>query len=348
MTDIDIRIEGHAGRITLRRPKALNALTYDMCTAIEAALLDWEGDPAVSLVVIDAEGAKAFCAGGDIAELYATGLAGDFDYGRRFWRDEYRMNALIAGYGKPVVSLMQGFTMGGGVGVGCHASHRIVGESSKIAMPECGIGLVPDVGGSLLLRRAPGALGAYLGMTGARMGPGCAIHAGFADAFVPEADWQTLIARLADTGDIGEVAGAAEPAPHSPLAAIEPAISSVFHARSPAQLVAALADATGDWAEAGRKALGRGSPLSMACALEMQHMLHRDSTLDEALALEYRFTHRAMEHGDFIEGIRAAIIDKDAAPRWPHGAITDVAPEQVAAMLAPLGAEELDPGRRAE
>jgi enoyl-CoA hydratase len=341
MNDIDIRIEGRAGRITLRRPKALNALTYDMCMAVEAALLAWADDPAVSLVVIDAEGPKAFCAGGDIAEMYATGRAGNFDYGRTFWRDEYRMNALIAAYGKPVVALMQGFTMGGGVGLGCHASHRIVGETSKIAMPECAIGLVPDVGGSLLLRRAPGALGAYLGMTGARMGPGCAIHAGFADAFVPEGDWPALVARLADTGDVGEVAGATETAPDSPLAGNGAAISACFDARTPSQVAAALAEAEGDWAEAARKALGRGSPLSMACTLEMQHRLTRDTVLPAALALEYRFTHRSMEHGDFIEGIRATIIDKDNTPHWRHDAITDVPPEAVDAMLAPLGDADL-------
>jgi enoyl-CoA hydratase len=252
------------------------------------------------------------------------------------------MNALLAGYGKPVVTLMQGFVMGGGVGVGCHASHRIVGETTKIAMPECAIGLVPDVGGSLLLRRAPGALGAWLGMTGARMGPGCAIFAGFADTFVPEDAWPDLIARLVDTGDTAAIADTAQPAPDSALPALEPDISAVFHARTPAQLAAALAEAPADWAETARKALGRGSPLSMACALEMQHRLTRDSTLAEALALEYRFVHRAMEQGDFLEGIRAAIIDKDNAPRWPHGALTEVPGETVDAMLAPLGASELD------
>jgi enoyl-CoA hydratase len=136
--------------------------------------------------VIDAAGDKAFCAGGDIAEMYATGTAGDFDYGRRFWADEYRMNAKLFNFPKPVVTFLQGFTMGGGVGVGCHGSHRIVGDSSQIAMPECGIGLVPDVGGSLILARAPGRLGEYLGTTAARMGPGDAIHAGFADYYIPE------------------------------------------------------------------------------------------------------------------------------------------------------------------
>ena len=127
MDDIWIRKEGRAGRITLSRPKALNALTYAMCRQIDAALIGWAGDPDVALVLIDAEGDRAFCAGGDIAEMYATGTAGDFDYGRRFWADEYRMNARLAEFPKPVASFLQGFTMGGGVGVGCHGSHRIVG-----------------------------------------------------------------------------------------------------------------------------------------------------------------------------------------------------------------------------
>lgn len=342
MSDTHIRIDGRAGRITLTRPKALNALTHAMCHDIEAALRAWADDPTVALVIIDAEGPKAFCAGGDIAELYATGTAGDFDYGRRFWRDEYRMNLLLGRYPKPIVALMQGFTMGGGVGLACHASHRIVGESSKIAMPECGIGLVPDVGGSLLLRRAPGTLGAYLGLTGSRMGPGCAIHAGFADTFVPESGWPLLIDRLCATGDAGQVAGAASAPPSSPLADAEADISAAFDARNPAQLAATLAGAQGDWAEAARKAIGRGSPLALACTLEIQHRLTRDSTLAEALALEYRFVHRAMAQGDFLEGIRAAIIDKDNTPRWRHGALTEVPSETVAEMLAPLGAEELE------
>ena len=169
MTDqaeIHIRKEGRAGRITLDRPKALNALTYDMALAIGAALDQWRDDGAVDLVIIDALGDKAFCAGGDIQKLYDTGRAGDFAYGRRFWADEYRLNARIAEYPKPYVALMQGFVMGGGVGISCHGSHRIVCASTRIAMPECGIGLVPDVGGSLLLARAPGRLGEYVGCTG--------------------------------------------------------------------------------------------------------------------------------------------------------------------------------------
>jgi enoyl-CoA hydratase len=169
----------------LNRPAALNALTWEMCTPDRGRAGRLGRDDAVAMLVIDAAGEKAFCAGGDIAEMYATGTAGDFDYGRRFWADEYRMNAKLFNFPKPVATFLQGFTMGGGVGVGCHASHRIVCDTSRIAMPECGIGLVPDVGGSLILARAPGRLGEYLGVTAARMGPGDAIYAGFADYLVP-------------------------------------------------------------------------------------------------------------------------------------------------------------------
>ncbi len=334
MSDIDIRVRGHAGRITLKRPKALNALTYDMLRAIEAAVDAWRADTAVALVVIDAEGDKAFCAGGDIADLYRTGMAGDFAYGQQFWRDEYRLNAKLAGYSKPIVSFLQGFTMGGGVGIGCHASHRIVGETSRIAMPECGIGLVPDVGGSLLLARAPARLGEYLGITGTRMGPGDAIHVGFADHYLPEAHWPDTIAALCDTGNAP--APASEPPPEAPLAEKGAAIAEIFetHGRDLPAIRDALAKIDPDAA----KALDRNAPLSMACTLEILARVRAAPTMANALGQEYRFTARAMEHGDFLEGIRAAIIDKDRNPRWKHvlGGVTEA---QVHAMLAPLEKE---------
>ncbi|MEF9605387.1 enoyl-CoA hydratase/isomerase family protein, partial [Paracoccus sp. PXZ] len=197
------------------RPQALNALSHEMALAIDAALQEWRDDPEVALVVIDAAGERAFCSGGDIAAVYRAGLAGDHRVGRDFFRDEYRMNARIKDYPKPIVAFMQGFVMGGGVGVGGHAGHRIVGDSTRIAMPETGIGLIPDVGGSWLLGHAPGHVGEYLGLTGARMGPGDAIFAGFADAYIPEAEWPALIERLAETGDVAAIAG--HPRPEAPL-----------------------------------------------------------------------------------------------------------------------------------
>ena len=340
MSDIDIRITGRAGRITLHRPKALNALTYDMCMQIDAAFKDWATNDQVALIVIDAEGDKAFCAGGDIADLYATGMSGDFSYGRTFWRDEYRMNARIAECSKPVVSFLQGFTMGGGVGLGCHGSHRIVGDSSRIAMPECGIGLVPDVGGTHLLARAPGHMGAYIGLTAARMGPGDAIHAGFADAYVPEDDWPAIIAALEESGTPDVIPQTQPPA--APIAGDMAMLEAAFAAETLDGTLEALDRIDGDAAATAAKALRRNSPLAMAATLEI---LKRLQSLDapgirDALKLEYRFTWRAMEHGDFLEGIRAQIIDKDRNPNW-RDRIDGLDPARVAAMLEPLGPDGL-------
>lgn len=340
MSEIDIRIDGRAGRITLNRPQALNALTYGMVQAIDAALRGWAGDDRVTLLVIDAAGDKAFCAGGDIADLYATGRAGDFDFGRRFWRDEYRMNARLAEFPKPVVSLMQGFTMGGGVGVGCHASHRIVGDTSQIAMPECGIGLVPDVGGSLILARAPGRLGEYLGTTAARMRPGDAILAGFADYYLPEGDWPDLIATLCANGDWQAVEAAARPAPAAPLADLGDQIDAHFRYDTLLGILNSLRAEDSDFARAALKSLARNAPLAMACTVEMLHRLRGADSIRTALGMEYRYTFRAMEHGDFLEGIRAAIIDKDRNPTWRHG-LDRVTGMDVANMLLPLGPDAL-------
>ena len=341
MSELTIRTRGRIGHITLTRVKALNALSYDMCMAVERALDAWRDDASVGLIVIDAEGEKAFCAGGDIAEMYATGTAGNLDYGRKFWRDEYRMNAKLAEYPKPIVSLMQGFTMGGGVGLGGHVSHRVVCDSSQISMPECGIGFVPDVGGSYILARAPGRLGEYLGLTAARMGPGDAIHAGFADHYIPQNKWPALIDQLAASGDVAAVTLAAQPAPDSPMAAQQPEIDALFGGEGLQDLLNALRTDGSEFAAKTLKTLMRNAPLSMAVTLEMIHRLRGPSlTIRKALEMEYRVSHRIMEHGDFLEGIRAAIIDKDRNPKWKH-AHDSVPATAVSQMLMPLGADKL-------
>ncbi|RDW14647.1 enoyl-CoA hydratase/isomerase family protein [Paracoccus thiocyanatus] len=330
MADIVIRKDRRAGRLTFNRPQALNALSHDMALAIDAALQEWRDDPEVALVLIDAAGERAFCSGGDIAAVYRTGLAGDHRVGRDFFRDEYRMNARIKEYPKPVVALMQGFVMGGGVGVGGHASHRIVGDTTQIAMPECGIGLIPDVGGSWLLGHAPGRVGEYLGLTGARMGPGDAIFAGFADAYIPEAEWPALIERLAESGDVAAIQG--RPRPEAPL---EGRDLAAFGTVSVAEIMAAL-EAAGD--EAALKPLRRNSPLSMAATLALVRAARGDAHLRDSLARELRFTARATAQSDFLEGVRAQIIDKDRNPQWS----ADAGPAHVAAMLAPLGEDEIE------
>ncbi|MEM0946795.1 MAG: enoyl-CoA hydratase/isomerase family protein [Pseudomonadota bacterium] len=341
MTDLLIRREGRAGRITLNRPKALNALTYQMCLDIEAALDAWRNDEALDLVVIDAEGDKAFSSGGDIAEMYRSGTAGDYAYGRRFWADEYRLNAKIAEYPKPYVAFMQGFTMGGGVGVSCHGSHRIVGDTSQIAMPECGIGLIPDVGGSYLLSRAPGRLGEYVGTTGFRMGPGDAIHIGFADTYIPEDAWPGLIRDLELTGNADVLAEAACSAPPGVLDTREGFTDRHFRGAAIGDVVRALELDDSDTANDALKLLSRQSPLAIACAYEVIGRVRGLIGIRSALEMEYRYTYRAMEHGDFIEGIRAAIIDKDRTPAWRHATATTVPATDVTRMLMPLGADKL-------
>ncbi|MDO5605477.1 MAG: enoyl-CoA hydratase/isomerase family protein [Paracoccus sp. (in: a-proteobacteria)] len=329
MNDLIIRRDRHAGRITFNRPQALNALSHEMVRAIHRALDDWRDDDAVDLVIIDAVGERAFCAGGDIAAMYHAGRAGDHALGYDFFGDEYRMNAALNDWPRPVVAFMQGFTMGGGIGVGGHASHRIVGDSTRMAMPEAGIGLIPDVGGSWLLARAPGHIGEYLALSAERMGPGDAIHAGLADIYLPEAEWPAMIEALAAGGDITALRG--QPAPPAPLADAD---LSAFGAPDMDAIMAALR-ARGD--DERLAVLGANSPLSMAAGLALVRAARGDARLQDSLAREYRFTARATEHSDFLEGVRARIIDKDRNPQWR----ADASPEGVGFMLAPLGPREL-------
>ncbi|KCV83386.1 3-hydroxyisobutyrate dehydrogenase [Actibacterium atlanticum] len=340
--DIHIRKEGRAGRITLTRTKALNALSYEMCLDVEAALDSWRTDPDVAVVLMDAEGERAFCAGGDIGVIYETGMAQDFEYGRKFWADEYRMNAKIFTYPKPVISLMQGFTMGGGVGLGCHGSHRVVGETSQIAMPEVGIGLVPDVGGSLILALAPGRLGEYLGTTAARMGPADAIYAGFADQFIPQDAWPALIDDLVSNGDATAVERAATTPPDGTLQALQPQIDAHFAGQTLGDIARSLQAEDSEFAAKTLKSLSRNSPLAMACAVELVHRQRGKGSIQAALAEEYRFTYRAAEQSDLLEGIRAKIIDKDNAPNWRHSGLEAVSGADVTRLMLPLGKDELN------
>jgi enoyl-CoA hydratase/carnithine racemase len=335
--DIVTRIDGRAGRITLTRPQALNALTLDMVRAIDAALVDWAQDPGARLVLIEGEGPRAFCSGGDIADVYRSGRRGDFEEGRRFWADEYRMNARIVRLGKPYVALMHGYVMGGGVGVSAHGTHRIVGESTQLAMPECMIGLIPDIGATHILGRAPGRLGEYLGLTGHRMGAGDAIVAGFADHFLPEARWPELVAALTE-GDPAVIADFEAEPPESVLAPLREQIDAAFEAADLAALSARLE--TSDWGHGVLRILRRQCPLSMACTLALVRAARRDPGVEKALAREYRFTSRAASDGELLEGVRAAVIDKDRTPVWRDD-MDSLRPEEVAAMLAPLGAGEL-------
>lgn len=341
MSDIHIRKTGKCGRITLQRPKALNALTYQMCLDIEDALDQWKDDADVAMVVIDAEGDKAFSAGGDIQKMYDTASGGDFEYGRQFWRDEYRLNEKIYNFPKPYASFMQGFTMGGGVGVSCHGSHRIVCKNSQIAMPECGIGLVPDIGGSLMLARAPGRFGEYLGTTGARMDAGNAIFIGFADYYIPRDKWAGLIETLEQTGDWNAIDTAAEPVPDASFKDLQGKVDEHFGGETIGDVLRSLAMDEGEFAERTTKTLFQKSPISVASTIELVHRVRTSDSIRRALEEEFKFTYRSAEFGDFVEGIRAAIIDRDNAPKWRHADLNAVTNLDVTKMLMPLGANAL-------
>ena len=335
MSVIDCRIEQTTGRVTLRRPEALNALTHEMCEELEAALLDWKDNDKVTQVIIDAEGEKAFCAGGDIAKLYHKGVAGEFEGVQAFWREEYRLNSLINHYPKPYIAFLQGYVMGGGVGISCHGSHRIVGESTKMAMPECAIGLVPDVGGSYLLARAPGLTGQFLGTTGYRMTAADALWAGFADSFIPQKSWADAIDLLVKQGRPDGLATFTEEAGESQLAIWREDIDRLFTDFNPDQLATDLVGRTDDLAVQISKALIHNAPLSMMAVDAMLTALGPDCRFAQALEMEYRFTSRAMQKAEFLEGTRAMLIDKDRQPQWQYKTASDIPPGLVDELLAP-------------
>jgi enoyl-CoA hydratase len=339
--DVLIRKEGRAGRITLNRPAALNALSWAMALEIEKALDTWADDGEVSAVIIDGAGEKAFCAGGDIAELYRAGRAGDYDYGRNFWADEYRLNAKIHRYAKPYIAFMDGIVMGGGVGLSSHGSHRIVTERSIVAMPEAGIGLIPDVGGTYLLSRMPGRCGEYIAMTASRLGPGDAIYGGFADCYIPSGKKAAAIAALCETGDAKVLTAFCEPAPEGELAGRQEEIDALFAGEDALACVVALEAASTPFAGEAARAIRRNSPLSVATAFKAVGAARTLASLEECLALEYRFTYRCQEMAEFLEGIRAAVIEKDRKPQWRPSRLEVLDKSSVDALLRPLGASEL-------
>ncbi|MEO1110510.1 MAG: enoyl-CoA hydratase/isomerase family protein [Pseudomonadota bacterium] len=335
MSAVRIRRIGPVGHITLTRPKAMNALTHGMALLIEKALDSWAVDPSVDYVLIDAEGDRAFCAGGDLLSLYQAGQAGDFACAADFWRDEYRLNHKIATYPKPYVALMHGVVMGGGVGISAHGSHRIVTDNTMIAMPECSVGLIPDVGGSLILANAPGHVGTYLGLTGERMGPGDAIFAGFADTYVPLDKWLDLSKALKNGAGLEAIADYAAGLPEGNLPERQSQIDEAFDCESPIDAITALEQLNEDWSIKAASKIKSASPLSVATAWNTILAARQNDHLADALQAEFRFTSRGLEHGDFLEGIRAVLIDKDRSPKWAQATLSDVPAELLAMMAEP-------------
>ncbi|MFG3262717.1 enoyl-CoA hydratase/isomerase family protein [Streptomyces bobili] len=307
------------GRILLNRPKALNALTTDMVAAIDQVLAGWERTP-LSAVVLASTSTKAFCAGGDIRTIREHSLAGDAEASERFFASEYRLNARIAEYPVPVVSLIDGLCMGGGLGLSVHGAFRVVTERAVLAMPETAIGFFPDIGASYFLPRLPGAIGMYLGLTGHRLDAADTLYTGLATHFVPADRLDAVTDALADSpGDpvdvvLNRLAGRS-PVEESGLAQVRGDVDWAFGAPTLGEIEKRLHHLGSPWAAAASLALESASPQS----LEITHALlagGRQRTLRECLAAELALTRTTVRTPDFLEGVRAALVDKDRTPVW--------------------------------
>lgn len=349
LTEQWVRVTRHAdlGRITLTRPAAINALSGGMIDTIDAALARWAGDPSVALVVIDGEGERGLCAGGDIKAMYGS-ARGDGELARTLWRNEYRMNARIDGYPKPVLALMHGLVLGGGVGISAHASLRVVTANSRVGMPETGIGMVPDVGGTSLLGHAPMQLGTHLALSGLMLGPADALYCGLADVYV-EAEQLTALRTAPDAASaLALIEDARRRNDAGPVtdwswvgdcyaADTVPGVLDRLNAHGSPQATAAAALITGR------------SPTAQVVTLRALRGAATLPSLRHALDQEYRIVCQRLVDPDFAEGIRAQVIDKDRRPRWNPATLADVDPGFIDQHFAlrpddELGLAELRPG----
>lgn len=343
MTDVLLaRIAGRVGHVSLNRPKALHALTLPMVRAMIAALVDWRDDPAVEAVVIDHAEGRGFCAGGDIAFLRESALNDEGAAGRRFFYEEYQLNHLILTFPKPVIAVMDGITMGGGVGIAGPATYRIATEATRLAMPETGIGLFPDVGGGWYLSRLAGRLGQYLALTGARLDGADCLWAGLATHYLPAAALAeakaALIESPAEAAAILHRLSVAPPP--AKIAAHSAEIDRLFASDRYEDILAALAADPGEWAAATLATLRTKSPQTCKVALrQLRDSLHC-ADFAANMAMEYRIASRVLLRPDFAEGVRAVIIDKDHAPRWDPPVAEAVTDGLIAAIFAPLPADE--------
>jgi enoyl-CoA hydratase len=340
--EVLVRHDGALGHIRLNRPRALNSLTLGMVRAMADVLDAFARDDRVAVVLLDGAGERGLCAGGDIRAIYDSGRRRDGE-AERFLREEYALNARIASYPKPYVAIMDGITMGGGVGVSAHGSHRVVTERTRLAMPETSIGFFPDVGATWLLSHAPGEVGTYLGLTGETIGADDAIYAGLADASVLATDLRALqdaLASLHTSADAADVsrtlASFSRPAGTATLQPHGVTIDRLMAFDDVVDIMRALERDGSAFAAAASRALAAASPTALKLTLRLLRQGRASGSLEECLLREYRAACRALRGHDFFEGIRAAVIDKDKRPLWSPARLEDVGEALVAEHLAPV------------
>lgn len=336
MTDqIETRVDKGVGLLTLNRPRAINSLTYDMIAAMSAVLAEWEADDAVRVVVLSGAGERGLCAGGDVVAVHDSAKI-DGVAARRFFRDEYVLNAQIARFPKPYVALMDGIVMGGGVGVGGHANTRIVTDTSKVAMPEVGIGFIPDVGGTYLLSRAPGQLGLHAALTGAPFSGADAIALGFADHYVPHDRLEKFTKAIVDSDIATALAVHGTNAPSSDLLAQRNWIDECYAGESVADIVSALQARGDERARAAADQILTRSPIALSVTLAAVRRARELPSLEAVLTQEYRVSSQSVRSHDLVEGIRAQLVDKDRNPQWVPKTLAEVTEADVEEFFQPV------------
>jgi enoyl-CoA hydratase len=336
---------GTAGVVTLNRPQALNAVTHGMVRSLWHWLETWGRDPAVTRVVITASGQRAFSAGGDVRILHDLGRAGRQEEALPFWRDEYRLNALIKSYPKPYVALIDGIVMGGGVGVSIHGSHRVGGDRFVFAMPEVGIGFFPDVGATFVLQRMPGEIGTFCALTGDRLGIADAVMTGIATHHVPSRHFGDVREALCGSDAVDAVlAGFAAAPGQAPILARRAAIDRLFAGDRVEAILARLdhearkVSPDGEWAKTMAAVINAKSPTSLKIALA-QMRRGKTWSFAQCMQAEFRIVSRIVYSHDFYEGVRAVIIDKDNRPRWRPAALAEVDDAEIERYFAPVEEE---------
>lgn len=338
--DVLISVEGGVGRIRLNRPKAIHALTTRMCEVMSEALLKWRADPGVRAVIIDHAEGRGFCAGGDVVMLWRSG-GGDAEDAKHFFFAEYRLNHLLFTFPKPTIAIMDGITMGGGVGISLPCKFRIATENTRFAMPETSIGLFPDVGGGWYLPRLPGRVGEFMALTGARLDGAECHYLGLATHYVPQATLPELVERITTSPRLnGAIGNFAVTPPDAKIADNMPVIARCFASYRLEEVIGALKADESEWAATELATLGTKSPLSCKVSLRLMEEGASRASFEDEMRAEYALAGRVVRTHDFHEGVRALLIDKDNQPQWDPATPEEVDQEMLDVLFAPLHGHE--------